>query len=92
MQINTTMRYHLTLVRVAIINKSTITSAEKGVEKRKPSYTVGGDVSWCSHYGKQYGGEPLYDPAIPLLGKYLEKTIIQKDTGIPMFKIGRAHA
>ena len=56
MQINTTMRYHLTLVRVAIINKSTITSAEKGVEKRKPSYTVGGDVSWCSHYGKQYGG------------------------------------
>ena len=26
-----------------------------------------------------------YDPAIPLLGIYLEKTIIQKDTFTPMF-------
>ena len=26
-----------------------------------------------------------YDPAIPLLGKYPEKTIIQKDTCTPMF-------
>ena len=26
-----------------------------------------------------------YDPAIPLLGIYLEKTIIQKDTCTPMF-------
>ena len=26
------------------------------VEKREPSYTVGGNVSWCSHYGEQYGG------------------------------------
>ena len=26
-----------------------------------------------------------YDPSIPLLGIYLEKTIIQKDTCTPMF-------
>ena len=26
-----------------------------------------------------------YDPTIPLLGTYLEKTIIQKDTHTPMF-------
>ena len=26
------------------------------MEKREPSYTVGGNVNWCSHYGKQYGG------------------------------------
>ena len=25
------------------------------MEKGEPSYTVGGNVSWCSHYGKQYG-------------------------------------
>ena len=25
-------------------------------EKREPSYIVGGDVNWCSHYGEQYGG------------------------------------
>ena len=30
--------------------------AGEGVEKREPSYTVGGDVNWCSHYGEQYGG------------------------------------
>ena len=26
------------------------------MEKREPSYTVGGNVSWYSHHGKQYGG------------------------------------
>ena len=36
------MGYHLTLVRMAIIKKSTNTSAEEGVEKRDPSCTVGG--------------------------------------------------
>ena len=29
--------------------------------------------------------ELLYDPAITLLGIYLEKTLIQKDTCTPMF-------
>ena len=24
------------------------------MDKREPSYSVGGNVSWCSHYGKQY--------------------------------------
>ena len=42
MQIKTTMRYHLTLVRMAIIKKST--NAGEGVEKREPSCTVGGNV------------------------------------------------
>jgi len=26
------------------------------VERRKPSYTVGGGADWFSHGGKQYGG------------------------------------
>lgn len=30
--------------------------SRKHKEKRQPSYTIGGNVSWCSHYGKQYGG------------------------------------
>ena len=25
------------------------------VEEREPSYTIGGNVNWCSHYGEQYG-------------------------------------
>ena len=55
MQIRTTVRCLLTPVRMAIINKST-TNAGAGVEKREPSYTVGGNINWYKHYGKQYGG------------------------------------
>ena len=33
-----------------------ITSAGGVVEKREPFCTVGGNVSWYSHYGEQYGG------------------------------------
>ena len=45
MQTKTTMRYHLTPVRMAIKkNLQTINSGE-GVEKREPSYTVGGNVN-----------------------------------------------
>ena len=43
-QIETTMRYHLTPVRKAIIKKSTINAGE-GVEKRQPSCTVGENVN-----------------------------------------------
>ena len=42
MQIKTTMRYHLTLVKMAIIEKSQTTNAGEDVETRKPSYTVVG--------------------------------------------------
>ena len=51
MQIKTTMKYCLTLVRIAIIRKQ-ITNVG---EKRNP-YTVGGNINWCIHCGKQYGG------------------------------------
>ena len=30
-------------------------NAEQGVEKREPSYVVGGNVNWYSHYGQQHG-------------------------------------
>ena len=56
MQIKTTMRYHLTPFRMAIINKSTNHNAREGVEKRESSFTVGGNVNWYNHYGEQYGG------------------------------------
>ena len=45
MQIKTTMRYHLTLVRMAVIKKCTKINAGEGVEKREHSYTVGGNVN-----------------------------------------------
>ena len=55
MQIKTTMRYHFTPVRTAIIKKSTTINAGEGVEKKKPSYTVGGSENWYSNSGEQYG-------------------------------------
>ena len=45
MQIKTTMRCHLTPVRMAIIKKSTNINAGDGVEKREDSCTVGGNVN-----------------------------------------------
>ena len=51
-QIQTSMQYHLTSVRMAIIKCLQIINAGEGVEKRKLSYTVGRNISWCSHNGK----------------------------------------
>ena len=46
MHIKTRMRYHLTLVRMAVIKKSTNKiNAGEGAEKREPSYTVGGKAT-----------------------------------------------
>ena len=36
-------------------NLQTINTRED-VEKGEPSYTVGRNVNWYSHYGEQYGG------------------------------------
>jgi len=53
-------RYHLTPVRMAIIQMTRDNSVVRDVEKRKPLYTVGGDVNWYSHYEKQCGGSSKY--------------------------------
>ena len=72
--------------RYSVNNYLMIIHDEEGVKKREPSYTVGGNVNRCSHYDKQYGGSiktnnrVTNDPPIPLLGIYLEKTLIQRDT------------
>ena len=44
-QIKTTVRFHLMLVRMAAIQKSTNNKCGEGVEKREPSYTVGGNAN-----------------------------------------------
>ena len=54
MKTETTMRYHLTPVRMANINKSK-TSAGEDVEKGERFFTVGENADWCSQCGKQYG-------------------------------------
>ena len=64
-------------------------NAGKDVEKREPSYTVGGNVNWYSHYREQYGdffkklGINL-SYAIPLPGIYPKKTTTLKDACTPI--------
>ena len=53
MQIKTTMRYHLTPVRMPSSKSLQTINAGEGVEKREPSYTVGGHVNWYYYYGEQ---------------------------------------
>ena len=58
------------------------------MEKREPSCTAGGNVNWYNHYEKQYGGtseasifiELPYEEAVPLLGIYVDRTFLEKDT------------
>ena len=46
-QIKTTVRYHFTLIRMAIIKKNLQTiNAGEGMGKRELSYTVDGYVEW----------------------------------------------
>ena len=45
MQIKTTVRYHFTPVRMAAIKSLHTINAGDGVEKREPSYTVGGNAN-----------------------------------------------
>ena len=54
MQIKTTMRYYLTPVRIAIINKSTNNRFWQGRGEREYFCIVGGNEVWCNHRGKQY--------------------------------------
>ena len=56
MKIKTTMRYHLTPVKMAIIKNLRIINAGECVEKREPFYTVSANVNWYSCNGNQYGG------------------------------------
>uniref|UniRef100_A0A8D0S8S0 Uncharacterized protein n=1 Tax=Sus scrofa TaxID=9823 RepID=A0A8D0S8S0_PIG len=72
---------------MAIINKSTNNKCWRGCREKGSLLTVGGNLNWYNHYGEQYGGtlgnytnKLPYDPAIPLLGIYLDKTFLEKDT------------
>ena len=90
MGIKTTRRYHFTPVSMAITkNRRDKHWQERGI-KGTPLH------SWweCKlvqppwrtvwRFLKKLTVELLYDPAIPLLGIYPEKTIIEKDTCTPI--------
>ena len=45
MLVKTAMRYHLTLVRWLSLISLQVKNAAEGVEKREPSFTVGGNIN-----------------------------------------------
>ena len=62
------------------------------MEKREPPNSVGGNVKIGTatmensmEVPQKLKTELSYDPAITLLSIYLDNTVIQKDTCIPMF-------
>ena len=69
-------------------NLQTINAGER-VEKREPSPTFGGNVNWYRRtvwrFLKKLKIELPYDPAIPLVGIYPEKSIIQKESCTKIF-------
>jgi hypothetical protein len=55
LQIKTTLRFYLSPVRRASRTQVTANVGED-VGKKETSYTVGGNVKYYNHYGKQYSG------------------------------------
>ena len=92
MQVKTTMRYCLTRVRRAVIKKSTNNKCCRGCGEKGTLLHCWWECKlmrplWKTvlRFIKKLKVELPYDPAIPLLGIYPEKTLIQKDTHTPMF-------
>ena len=92
MQIKTTMRYHLTLVRLATIKKSTNNKSWKGCGENKTLLHCWWDYKvvqplWRTvwRFLKKLEIELPYQPAIPLLGIHTEETRIERNTCTPRF-------
>ena len=92
MQIKTTMRYHLTLIRMAAIKKSTNNKFWRGCKEKGTLLDSWWECKlaqplWRTvwRFLKKLEIELPCDPAIPLLGIHTKETRIERDTCTAMF-------
>ena len=92
MQIKSTMRYNLPLVRMAIIKIASNNKCWRGCGEKGTPLLCWWECKliqplWRTvwRFLKNLKIELPYDPAIPLLGIYTEKTINQKMSCTPIF-------
>ena len=88
----TTMRYHFIPVRMTINRKTTNNKCWRGCGQNGILLPFWWECKlvwplWRTvwRFLNKLVIKLLYDPVIPLLGKYSEKTTIQKDTSTPVF-------
>jgi len=91
-QIKTTMRYHLMLVRMAAIKKSTNNKCWRGCGKKRTLLHYWWACKlvqplWRTvwRFLNNLEIQLPFDPAIPLLGKHTEETRTERDTCTPVF-------